>query len=129
MRSFVNPCCEFVRRSTIRCGTNALRLLLGTVLTACLSMLAFSTGFPATGPTAVLDSMKAELSRSMETLKQQPVPAYFLSYEITDTNHYADVVTEARRQRRIIEEAAADWIVVRNRVGQFETKNGRNYRQ
>ena len=51
------------------------------------------------------------------------------SYEITDTNHYADVVTEARRQRRIIEEAAADWIVVRNRVGQFETKNGRNMQE
>jgi len=48
------------------------------------------------------------------------------SYEITNTSHYADVVTEARRQRRIIEEAAADWIVVRNRVGQFDTKNGRN---
>ena len=51
------------------------------------------------------------------------------SYEITETNHYADVVTEARRQRRIIEEAAADWIVVRNRVGQFETKNGRNLQE
>jgi chromosome partitioning protein len=48
------------------------------------------------------------------------------SYEVTNTNHYAEVVTEARRQRRIIEEAAADWIVVRNRVGQFDTKNGRN---
>jgi chromosome partitioning protein len=48
------------------------------------------------------------------------------SYEITNTNHYAEVVTEARRQRRIIEEAAADWIVVRNRVGQFDTRNGRN---
>jgi chromosome partitioning protein len=47
------------------------------------------------------------------------------SYEVTAVNHYADVVTEARRQRRIIEEAVADWIVVRNRVGQFETKNGR----
>src|SRR3990167_2075735 len=51
------------------------------------------------------------------------------SYEITETNHYADVVTEARRQRRIIEEAAADWIVVRNRVGQFETRNGRNLQE
>ncbi len=47
------------------------------------------------------------------------------SYEVTATNHYADVVTEARRQRRIIEEAVADWIVVCNRVGQFETRNGR----
>jgi chromosome partitioning protein len=48
------------------------------------------------------------------------------SFEIVNISHYAEVVTEARRQRRIIEEANADWIVVRNRVGQFDTKNGRN---
>jgi chromosome partitioning protein len=48
------------------------------------------------------------------------------SYEVTGISHYADVVREARRQRRIVEEHETDWIVMRNRVGQFETRNGRN---
>jgi len=48
------------------------------------------------------------------------------SYEVTGTSHYADVVRDARRQRRIVEEGETDWIVMRNRVGQFETRNGRN---
>jgi len=48
------------------------------------------------------------------------------SFEVTGTSHYAEVVREARRQRRIVEEDETDWIVIRNRVGQFETRNGRN---
>ncbi len=48
------------------------------------------------------------------------------SYEVTGTSHYAEVVRDARRQRRIVEEGETDWIVMRNRVGQFETRNGRN---
>lgn len=47
------------------------------------------------------------------------------SYEVTGTSHYAEVVKEARRQRRIVEEGETDWIVMRNRMGQFETRNGR----
>jgi chromosome partitioning protein len=47
------------------------------------------------------------------------------SFEVTGTSHYAEVVREARRQRRIVEEGETDWIVMRNRVGQFETRNGR----
>jgi hypothetical protein len=31
---------------------------------------------------AVLDAMNAELARSLDQLKKQPVPPYFLSYEI-----------------------------------------------
>jgi chromosome partitioning protein len=48
------------------------------------------------------------------------------SYEVTGVSHYADVVREARRQRRIVNENETDWVVMRNRVGQFETRNGRN---
>jgi chromosome partitioning protein len=48
------------------------------------------------------------------------------SYEVTGTSHYAEVVREARRQRRIVEEDETDWIVMRNRVGQLETRNGKN---
>jgi predicted Zn-dependent protease len=35
-------------------------------------------------PSPILATLKAELDRSLQTLKSQPVPPYFLSYEITD---------------------------------------------
>lgn len=49
------------------------------------------------------------------------------SFEITATSHYAEVVREARRQRRMVDQDEADWIVMRNRVGQLDTRNGRNF--
>lgn len=36
----------------------------------------------------VLKAMHAEMDRSMQKLKAQPVPAYFLSYEIVDTHSF-----------------------------------------
>lgn len=39
----------------------------------------------AAAESSVLKAMKAELDRSMEVLGEQPVPPYFLSYEITET--------------------------------------------
>jgi TldD protein len=39
---------------------------------------------PAASP--VLEAMRQELSRSMESFKKQPQPPYFLSYEITETH-------------------------------------------
>jgi len=35
-------------------------------------------------PSPLLAALKAELDRSLHTLKSQPVPPYFLSYEVTD---------------------------------------------
>jgi len=35
-------------------------------------------------PAPILATLKAELDRSLQTLKSQPVPPYFLGYEITD---------------------------------------------
>lgn len=48
------------------------------------------------------------------------------SFEVTATSHYAEIVSEARRQRRLVEGGDTDWIVMRNRVGQLGTRNGRN---
>jgi chromosome partitioning protein len=48
------------------------------------------------------------------------------SFEVTRTSHYADVVREARRQRRMVDQQETNWIVMRNRVGQLDTRNGRN---
>lgn len=43
----------------------------------------------ARGQDKVLQAMKEELARSMQTLKSQPVPPYFLSYEITESGFAA----------------------------------------
>src|SRR5215472_3704120 len=39
----------------------------------------------AAKPSPVLAAMKAELTRSMDQLKKQPTPPYFLSYEVIET--------------------------------------------
>ncbi len=39
-------------------------------------------------PSPELQTMKAELDRTLQTFKSQPVPPYFLSYEITDDQVY-----------------------------------------
>ena len=48
------------------------------------------------------------------------------NFEVTGTSHYSDMVRDARRQRRLVEDIDTDWIVIRNRLGQLETRNGRN---
>jgi TldD protein len=37
---------------------------------------------------AVLEAMKAELARSQATFKSQPVPPYYIGYQITETHNY-----------------------------------------
>jgi predicted Zn-dependent protease len=56
------------------------------LICAVLSLSLFSPLLEAQNakPSHVLASLKAELDRSLQTLKSQPVPPYFLSYEITD---------------------------------------------
>jgi TldD protein len=54
-------------------------------------LLVLGAGVCAAGQSAspVLQAMQTELDRSMQKLKTQPVPPYFLSYEIVDTHTYA----------------------------------------
>lgn len=56
-------------------------ILFPTLLVAAAMLAAH----PVRGATPVLDAMKEELQRSVETLSKQPTPLYFLSYEITET--------------------------------------------
>ena len=56
-------------------------LIFAAVISSLYSPLLNGQNAP---PSPVLSSLKAELGRSMQTLKPQPVPPYFLSYEITD---------------------------------------------
>src|SRR4249919_3621012 len=45
------------------------------------------------------------------------------SFVLTGVGHYAEMVREARRQRRKIDGARMDWIVVRNRVSIVGSRN------
>lgn len=58
----------------------------GIVFCLCASAL-FTLTVPSEPPSsAVLEAMRQELLRSMENFKKQPLPPYFLSYEITQTD-------------------------------------------
>jgi chromosome partitioning protein len=45
--------------------------------------------------------------------------------EVVEISHYADLVKDARRQRRLVDNGATDWIVVRNRLSALDTRNKR----
>ena len=49
-----------------------------------LMLVATSSALEAQ-PSQVLETLKTEITRSMEQLKKQPTPPYFLSYEITES--------------------------------------------
>jgi len=54
------------------------------ILISCLAVKVEVVRAQGAAASPVLEAMKAELSRSMDTFKSQPTPPYFLSYEITD---------------------------------------------
>ena len=62
------------------------RGVLFPTLLAAASLLA---GHPVRGAAPVLDAMKEELQRSVETFSKQPTPLYFLSYEVTGNRRYS----------------------------------------
>ncbi|MFD0918069.1 division plane positioning ATPase MipZ [Pseudahrensia aquimaris] len=45
------------------------------------------------------------------------------SLEISEVSHYATMVREARRQRRVADDGLLDWIVVRNRMASLNSRN------
>jgi chromosome partitioning protein len=45
------------------------------------------------------------------------------TYSITGENHYAHMVREARLQRRMIDQARMDWVVMRNRLSVYGSRN------
>lgn len=47
------------------------------------------------------------------------------NFAVTGESHYAEMVREARRQRRLIDGRLTDWIVVRNRLSQLGSRNKR----
>jgi len=48
-----------------------------------------------------------------------------ISFEVAGVSHYAEMVREARRQRRLADGGLTDWIVVRNRLSTLGSRNRR----
>jgi chromosome partitioning protein len=48
------------------------------------------------------------------------------TFAVIGPSHYAELVAEARRQRRIVDDREMDWVVVRNRLTATETRNRRS---
>jgi chromosome partitioning protein len=46
-----------------------------------------------------------------------------INYTVTGESHYAEMVREARRQRRLVDGKLTDWIVVRNRPPSLGSRN------
>jgi chromosome partitioning protein len=47
------------------------------------------------------------------------------TFAVTGESHYAEMVREARRQRRLVDGRLTDWIVVRNRLSTLSSRNKR----
>ena len=47
------------------------------------------------------------------------------SFGVTGESHYAEMVREARRQRRLVDGRMTDWIVIRNRLSALGSRNKR----
>ncbi len=47
------------------------------------------------------------------------------TFSVTGESHYAEMVREARRQRRMVDGKLTDWIVVRNRLSALSSRNKR----
>ena len=47
------------------------------------------------------------------------------TFEVTGVSHYAEIVREARRQRRLVDGGLTDWVVLRNRLSTLNSRNKR----
>ena len=77
-------------------------------------------------PSVVMQALKSELSRSIEVLGEEPVPPYFLSFEVTEqdtasvTGSYGVLIRSNRQRNRFLD--------VDLRVGGYDLDNTRPIR-
>src|SRR5207249_8185821 len=80
------------------------------------------------------DSYLMRLAHSMADTLITPLNDSFVDFDVlgsvdpatfavTGVSHYAEMVREARRQRRLIDGAPTEWLVVRNRMSSLGTRN------
>jgi len=83
------------------------------------------------------DGYAMRLAHSMADTLVSPINDSFIDFdvlghidsetgEVTSISHYAAMVREARRHRRIVDNGLLDWIVVRNRLSSLTSRNTRN---
>jgi chromosome partitioning protein len=82
------------------------------------------------------DSYLMRLAHSMADTLITPLNDSFVDFDVlgtvdpatfavTGTSHFAEMVREARRQRRVVDHATTDWVVVRNRLSMLGSRNKR----
>ena len=82
------------------------------------------------------DSSLARLAHSMADTLVTPLNDSFVdfdllgtvdpeTFEVSGINHYAQMVDDVRKQRRMIDGSTIDWIVLRNRLSMTSTRNKR----
>ena len=82
------------------------------------------------------DSYLMRLAHSMADTLITPLNDSFVDFDVlgavdphtfalTGVSHYAEMVREARRQRRLVDGGQTDWIVVRNRLSALGSRNKR----
>ena len=82
------------------------------------------------------DTYLMRLAHSMADTLVTPLNDSFLDFDVlatldptnfsvTGESHYAEMVREARRQRRLVDGRLTDWIVVRNRLATLGSRNKR----
>jgi chromosome partitioning protein len=82
------------------------------------------------------DTYLMRLAHSMADTLVTPLNDSFLDFDVlatidptnfsvTGESHYAEMVREARRQRRLVDGQLTDWIVVRNRLSTLSSRNTR----
>jgi len=82
------------------------------------------------------DSYLTRLAHSMADTLITPLNDSFVDFDVLGTvdpttfavtgeSHYAEMVREARRQRRLVDGRQTDWIVVRNRLATLGSRNKR----
>jgi chromosome partitioning protein len=82
------------------------------------------------------DNYLMRLAHSMADTLVTPLNDSFLDFDVLGTvdpatfavsgsSHYAEMVREARRQRRIVDGGLTDWIVMRNRLSTLGSRNKR----
>jgi chromosome partitioning protein len=84
--------------------------------------------------TPATDSYLMRLAHSMADTLVTPLNDSFVDFDVlgtvdpttfavTGVSHYAEMVRQARRQRRIVDGGATDWIVVRNRLSPINSRD------
>ena len=80
------------------------------------------------------DSFLMRLAHSMTDTLVTPLNDSFLdldvlatvdpvTFAVTEVSHYAEMVREARRQRRLVDGLSSNWVVVRNRLSVLGSRN------